>query len=555
MLKINGLQGINRALHQFSVTYISVSLSETCQKGNFSMAKLKPIEFASVKSVKTSEMPGTIVVPVAQGADGKPTLSDAGAKLNAVTEGRIVRAMEVEKFEGGRGKSAVLIAPTDKIRADRVVLFGIGKEEDRKPGAVEKIERIGGEMAAAIIGFDSPRISVLADGISASVLHPMTMGFALRHYTWGKNTDKKTEASRAVDTVLQIATSGTRQEIGKLSAAYHQEAGLVVPTVHMVRDLVNMRANELNTEQLRDSAVEAAGKAGLSVSVMHKSDLERHGMGAILAVGQGSKHEPYVVVMKHRGDPSSSNIYGLVGKGLVYDTGGLSMKPSAGMFDMNCDMGGSAAVLGAMVLLAEQKVCANVIGIMGIAENVTDGDSYRLRDILKTMSGQTVEVDNTDAEGRLVLADCLTLAQQQGAKSIIEASTLTGACIVALGNSYAGLMTLDDPLAGILEKASRDTGEPLWRLPMNSDYDECLKSGTGQADMTNIGPPNTAGASMGAHFLQRFIKPGTRFAHLDIAPMAWLAAAKGIYPKGASGYGPRLMAQAIRGLVAEGRKR
>ena len=268
------------------------------------------------------------------------------------------------------------------------------------------------------------------------------------------------------------------------------------------------------------------------------------GMHSLLGVGQGSVRESQMAIMEWNGGGDEAPL-ALVGKGVCFDTGGISLKPGANMQDMKGDMGGSAAVVGAMKTLALRKAKANVVGLVGLVENMPDGNASRPGDIVYTMSGQTVENQNTDAEGRLVLCDVLWYAQETyKPKAVIDLATLTGAIIVSLGHENAGLFTNDDDLAVQLVTAGQAEGETLWRLPLSSGYDKLLKSQF--ADMKNIGGP-AAGSITAAQFLQRFIKEGTPWAHIDIAGVAWKSGEKSaIDPSWASGYGPRLLDRLVK---------
>lgn len=517
------------------------------------MAKLKTVQFGAQSSdIKKAD--GTIIIPVAEGKGKKPALTVIGRQADAASKGQLTRAMEVEQFTGGSGKTLTITAPHG-MKADRVVLLGTG---DKLPKDVGTIERLGGDAAGAVIGFNAAQLHLIADGnFDAVALRHFVLGMDLRHYAWSKATDEKTKAGLAAATDLSVILAGRAgaKTVASLQTAYTTEAGIIVPSVHLARTLVNQRADELNTADLEAAAVNAAKGAGLKVTVLNHADLTSRKMGAILAVGQGSPNQPRVVVIEYNGNPASKKKTALIGKGLVYDTGGLSLKPTEGMIDMNIDMGGAAAALSAMLIAAKQGVKANLVAVLGIAENVIGSKSYRPGDILTSMSGKTIEVDNTDAEGRLVLADCMTLAQKElGATTLIEASTLTGASMIALGiMSYTGAMTEDEKLWVAVDQAAKNSGDPAWRLPMNSDISAMLKAPSGQADMSNIGAPaRMAGASVGAHFLQRFVEKGSQFVHLDIASMAWASKPGGVYSQGGTGAGARLMAETVR-VLSRGR--
>jgi leucyl aminopeptidase len=275
--------------------------------------------------------------------------------------------------------------------------------------------------------------------------------------------------------------------------------------------------------------------------------MERLGMGALLAVGRGSERESRLLAIRWNGGAPGERPTVFVGKGVTFDTGGISLKPPAGMEDMKWDMGGAAAVAGALLALASRKARANVIGVMGLVENMPDGKAQRPGDIVTTMSGQTVEVLNTDAEGRLVLCDALHWAQEHyDPARIIDLATLTGAMIISLGHEYGGMFANDDELAAQLAAAGQATGEKLWRMPLAENYDKLIDSPV--ADIKNVGP-REAGAITAAQFLQRFVRSGTPWAHLDIAGMVWASKAGDTWDKGATGFGVRLLDRFVRDVL------
>ncbi|MBM3928565.1 MAG: leucyl aminopeptidase, partial [Sphingomonadales bacterium] len=289
---------------------------------------------------------------------------------------------------------------------------------------------------------------------------------------------------------------------------------------------------------------QAVGDLGLEIEVLDEDAMRAHGMGALLGVSQGSRREARLLVLKWNGGADGSAPLALVGKGVTFDTGGISIKPAAGMEDMKWDMGGAGAVAGAMKAIALRKAKANVVGVMGLVENMPDGDAQRPGDVVTSMSGQTIEVINTDAEGRLVLCDAITWVQQtHKPATIVDLATLTGAMIVSLGNEYGGLFSNDEDLAGQLLAASLASGDKLWRFPLSDAYDKLIDSPI--ADMKNVGPRG-AGSITAAQFLKRFVDEGVKWAHLDIAGMVWSDKDGTNYAKGATGYGVRLLDRFVR---------
>jgi leucyl aminopeptidase len=279
------------------------------------------------------------------------------------------------------------------------------------------------------------------------------------------------------------------------------------------------------------------------VDVLGEKDMAKLGMGSLLGVGQGSDRESQLVILRWQGGAKDDAPVAIVGKGVCFDSGGISIKPAAGMEEMKTDMSGAAVTAGLMRILARRKAKANVVGILGLVENMPSGMAQRPGDVVTSMSGQTIEVINTDAEGRLVLADALWYAQESfKPKAVIDLATLTGSIVVALGADHAGLFANDDALAKALTDAGAEVGEALWRMPMGDAYDELIKSDI--ADMKNTGGRD-AGSITAAQFLKRFVQPGTAWAHLDIAGVAWMKKALPTAPKGASGFGVRLLDRLI----------
>ncbi|HVI18716.1 MAG TPA: leucyl aminopeptidase, partial [Gaiellales bacterium] len=303
------------------------------------------------------------------------------------------------------------------------------------------------------------------------------------------------------------------------------------------RDLVSEPGNVLTPKAFADACAGLAD-AGLEVEILDREALEALGMNALLGVAQGSVLPPYVAIVQWHGGGNEPPL-ALVGKGICFDTGGISIKPAQGMEDMKWDMGGAAAVYGAMLAIAGRKAAANVVGVVGLAENMPSGTAQRPGDVVRSMAGKTIEIVNTDAEGRLLLADVLHYTRERfKPRAIIDLATLTGAVIVALGHEQAGLFSNDEALASDLQAAAEATGELLWRLPLGKAYEKHIKSDI--ADLKNVGRAREAGSTAGAVFLQQFIGD-TPWAHLDIAATAWTSRDLPLAGKGATGYGVRLL--------------
>lgn len=316
--------------------------------------------------------------------------------------------------------------------------------------------------------------------------------------------------------------------------------------VRYARDLINEPANYL-TPEVFAADIRRLEYLGLEVKILDEKAMKERGFGLALAVAQGSVNKPRVAVIKWKGNKKNDDFtVGLVGKGVTFDSGGISIKPAAGMGEMKQDMAGAAAMVAVMKSLALQQVQKNVVAVVGLVENMPSGSAYRPGDIFRSMSGQTVEVQNTDAEGRLVLADCLTYIQEEyKPEYVVDMATLTGAIVIALGHSYAGLFCNNAKLAKVLNMAGEHCGEFLWQLPMNAEFNKQMDSTV--ADMKNVGG-RAAGSCTAACFLQRFVKKETKWAHVDIAGMDLVEEPKPLYPKGASGYGVRLINQFINEL-------
>ena len=309
------------------------------------------------------------------------------------------------------------------------------------------------------------------------------------------------------------------------------------------RDLVSEPANVLTTSEFAERLT-GLRELGVEVEVLDEPELERLGMRTLLAVGQGSESPSKVVVMQWKGSDGDKAPLALVGKGVVFDTGGISIKPGAGMEEMTMDMGGAGVVAGAMKALALRKAPAHVVGLVGLVENMPDGKAQRPGDVVRSMKGDTIEVINTDAEGRLVLADVLWYAQERfQPRAVIDLATLTGAIIIALGHEKAGVFANDDALAAGLLAAAEAEGEGAWRMPLAPAYDKALKSRI--ADIANVGG-RPAGSITAAQFLQRFVKDGTPWAHIDIAGVAYVSKDTDFAPKGATGWGVRTLDRLVR---------
>ena len=423
----------------------------------------------------------------------------------------------------------------------RVALAGAGdpKAKDRRAN----LEKAGGALAAKFLtsGESTIALDLTGAGLSAEDAAAVLLGLRLRAWRWDeyRTTQKDAEKVSLKSAVIVGAPDG-------IEAAWQRESALA-EGVEFTKELVTLPANVLYPESFVERCRKALEGTGIEIIVLDDAQMEKLGMGALLGVGQGSERPSRILAMRWNGGDEGAKPTLLVGKGVTFDSGGISIKPGAGMEDMKWDMGGAGAVAGTMVALAKRKAKANVVGVCGLVENMPDGKAQRPGDVVKTMSGQTVEVINTDAEGRLVLCDALHWAQNEfDPAAVIDLATLTGAMLIALGNEQAGLFSNDDTLAGNLSTAGATSGDKVWRMPIGPAYDKLIDSPI--ADMKNVGP-REAGSITAAQFLKRFIKDGMPWAHLDIAGMAWSNKPGATYGKGATGYGVRLLDQYVRDVI------
>ena len=461
-------------------------------------------------------------------------LTEGAQAADEASGGAVSRVLNADGYDAKAGEIATIPAPAG-MQAAKLLLVGLGKEEE---GARER-RVLGGKLGGALGKLAEAGASIFAHGLDDAEVAAIAGGIGLRRYAFdGYKSEAKSKDSLGPGKVSIVLadTAGAKDAGGDGEA--------LAAGVALARDLVNEPANVLYPASYAER-LKALESEGLEVEVLGEDELERLGMNALLAVGRGSRKESQVVVMKWWGaDDAAARPFALVGKGVTFDTGGISIKPAAGMEEMTMDMGGSAAVAGTMLTLAKRKAKANVVGVVGLVENMPDGDATRPGDIVAAMSGTTVEIINTDAEGRLVLADVLHHVQREFEPTgVVNLATLTGAIIIALGHEHAGLFSNDDALANDLLAAAEAEGEGLWRMPLGEAYDKQIKSRL--ADIKNTGG-RPAGSITAAQFLQRFIKDGMPWAHIDIAGVALGKEAKPLHPKGATGWGVATLDRLIR---------
>ncbi|MFO0986854.1 MAG: leucyl aminopeptidase [Alphaproteobacteria bacterium] len=485
------------------------------------------IEFAEYAVPK-----GGVVVA---GVMDDKVLTPGAAELDRRTGGAVARALKSARFQGRNGDRLDLVSPGDG-GYDRIVLVGLGKAKDRD---ALKMQDLGGSLVAHLNAGGVARATVLADPAPDSALQTapaaarLGYGARLRAYRFDKYRTKEKEEQKPALAELTIAVAGA-----KAAEDAFRLLDRVADGVAFTRDLVSEPANVIYPETLADAA-RTLTELGVEVEVLGVHDMQRLGMGALLGVGQGSAREPRLVVMQWRGAANRADApLAFVGKGVTFDTGGISIKPAAGMEEMKWDMGGAGTVIGLMKALAGRKAKINVVGLAGLVENMPSGTAQRPGDVVKSMSGQTIEVINTDAEGRLVLADALWYCQDRfKPKFMVDLATLTGAIVIALGHENAGLFANSDELAERIAASGRATGERCWRLPLSEAYDKALASEI--ADMKNVGD-RAGGSITAAQFLQRFVND-VPWAHIDIAGMAWTKKDSPTVPKGATAFGVQLL--------------
>ncbi len=479
------------------------------------------IEFAAAALPST----GALVLLVMEGAEP----SGLWQQADAACGGGIGRAMAAAEFTGKKGQTAMLLAPGiggAGAGLSRVLLVGLGKAADHTPRGMEEA---GGTAAAALA--KEAVVAIAADGMPAAHAAHAALGVLLRSYRFDVyRTKEKAEAKPKLATLTVLT-----DDVGAAQAAWPALEAIARGTT-IARDLITEPPNVLYPAEMADRCAKLA-ELGLEVEVMGVEELTEKGFGALLAISQASVREPRVVVMKWMGGATDAAPLCFVGKGVTFDTGGISLKPGANMGDMKWDMAGAGAVVGLMASLALRKARANVVGLVGLSENMPAGNALRPGDVVTSLSGQTIEVLNTDAEGRLLLADVIWYAQERFHPVLtVDMATLTGAIIVSLGHEFAGMFSNDDTLSARLIAAGQATGEGVWRMPLGEAYDKLIKSDI--ADMKNIGG-RPGGSIIGAQFVQRFVRGP--WAHLDIAGMAWSSKDTATIPKGATAFGLRLL--------------
>ncbi|MBV8650797.1 MAG: leucyl aminopeptidase [Alphaproteobacteria bacterium] len=475
---------------------------------------------------------GAVIVGVLE----ESKLSPAAADLDKRTGGALKRAIAASRFTGKKDELLAVLAPAN-LDLSRIVLAGLGKA---KSVDAMQVQNLGGALLAHLNSAGEKEAAVLLDDIEAGIETPeaaanLAFGAKLRSYRFDRYRTKEKPEQKPTLERFSFLSSGAAA-----AKRSYQKLEKIADGVFFTRDLVSEPANIIYPETLAAQA-KTLEKLGVTVEILDEKKMAKLGMGALLGVGQGSIRPPRLVVMQWNGNPKAKNAapVAFIGKGVTFDTGGISIKPAAGMEDMKWDMAGSGVVIGLMKALAGRKAKVNAVGLVGLVENMPSGSAQRPGDIVTSMSGQTIEVLNTDAEGRLVLADVLWYCQDRFKPCLmVDLATLTGAIIIALGHENAGLFSNNDELAERLTKAGKAVGEHLWRLPLADAYDREMDSDA--ADIKNISGGRAGGSITAAQFLQRFVNK-VPWAHLDIAGTAWSKKDAPTIPKGATAFGVRLL--------------
>jgi leucyl aminopeptidase len=487
--------------------------------------KIRFAEFALPQS-------GAVVVGVWEDR----VLTAPARHLDEATGGAVSRAVgAAARFHGKRNELLPIVGPPN-LTVSRIVVAGLGK-----PDAADErmLQDLGGSLVAHLNGAGETEAVIAVDLHNATKLTPgaaaaqLAFGAALRAYRFDKYRTKQKPEQKPSLAGLTVAG----EQPAKAKEIY-RGLGAVAEAVAFTRDLVSEPANELYPETLAERAAGLA-EFGVAVEILDEARMRELGMGALLGVAQGSARPPRAVIMQYNGAAAGTAPLAFIGKGVTFDTGGISIKPAAGMGDMKWDMAGAGVVIGLIRALAARKARVNAVGLVGLVENMPSGTAQRPGDIVRSLSGQTIEVLNTDAEGRLVLADVLWYCQERfKPRLMVDLATLTGAVIVALGSELAGLFSNNEELAERLIAAGNSVGEKVWRLPLTESFDRAIDSDA--ADVKNIAGDRGAGSSIGAQFLQRFVN-GVPWAHLDIAGVAWSKKDAPTVPKGATAFGLRLL--------------
>ena len=454
--------------------------------------------------------------------------------------GPVDAALKRLRFEGDAASTAEVYVPAEGGGVRRLLVVGTG--DGTAP--VDAAEKLGGALTGRLLTSSEKHAVLDLTGLGYDADSAARVGLAAALRSWRYDRYRTRLKDKQKPTLKQVTIVGAPAEAASLWETRWQP---VYEGVALTRELVTEPANIIYPETFVDRVRASASGSGLEIEVLDGEAMTKLGMGALLGVAQGSVRDPRLLILRWSGGKSGEAPVAFVGKGVTFDTGGISIKPAAGMEAMKWDMGGAGAVVGAMLALAKRKAKANIVAVCGLVENMPDGNAQRPGDVVTSMSGQTIEVINTDAEGRLVLADAITYVQRNHKPTlIVDLATLTGAILISLGHEYGGLFSNNDDLANQLLGAGQASGDKLWRQPMADSFDKLIDSPI--ADMKNVGP-REGGSITAAQFIARFVDDGVRWAHLDIAGMAWSDKPSSTYDKGATGYGVRLIDRFVEASV------
>ncbi|MBI3441402.1 MAG: leucyl aminopeptidase [Proteobacteria bacterium] len=450
--------------------------------------------------------------------------------------GALKRAMAAEDFRGKKTKILAISGPAG-VAVSHLLLVGLGKPANLK---AQDCEKTGSDLASELNARKATSVQIILGselkhmGVEVAASH-MATGLLLNSYRFSKYLTKEAKEKKPTLHSVEFIVPAPA-----LARKLFDAPRKLADAVFLVRDLVSEAPNVLYPESFANIIKRELSPLGIAVKVLGRQEIRKMGMGALAAVGQGSDREEKLVTMHYEGGSKNQKNVAFVGKGVTFDTGGISLKPGPGMEEMKFDMAGAAAVVGLMKTLAGRRAKINAVGVVALAENMPSGGACRPGDIVKSMSGQTIEINNTDAEGRLILCDALWYVQEKFKPAqIVDLATLTGAAIIALGHEYGAVFSNDEPLSKHLVNAGKEVSEELWPMPLNDAWDKAIDSPA--ADMKNISGGRDAGSAIGAHFLKRFIQKGVAWAHLDIAGVAWSYRDRAGVPKGASAFGVRLL--------------
>lgn len=540
-MKTERPSSLNRAVRNVSLAALALSMVvltslylRSAQADGRVTAQATPlvdVTFSSV-SLEGSE---TLVV----GVLANQTLTPSARQVDAATEGMVQRAMEASAFSGTSGELLELLAPAN-MNAERVLLMGLGSADVFQG---QNLEAAGGMLAQKLMDLGETHAAVAIDAVPGAALAPaqiaahLALGIQLRSYRFDRYSQAALPQSSMASVQFMVKNPVA-------ATTTYEAVASVAGGVYIARDLVNEPGNVIYPATMAAKALELEA-LGVTVDILDVEAMQALGMNALVGVGQGSVHPPRLVILQWNGAGADVAPVAFVGKGITFDAGGISLKPSANMGAMKGDMSGAAAVLGAMYTVAHRKARANVVGVLPLAENLPSANAQRPGDVVTSLSGKTIEIANTDAEGRLVLADALWYTQERfQPRYLVDIATLTGAKVVALGTEYAALFSTDTELARGLMTSGKAVSEKAWPMPLDDAYTKDVASQI--ADVRNTVASGSSGVIGAAKFLQHFVQDGTAWAHIDMAGMGIINAPRATVPAGGSGFGVRLFDRFVR---------